>query len=152
MIAPLTGTFSTRSLMCRQRFRNGRRRTCSLYPPRQLPQLSRTSGTLLLLGFRRPRTVVVTSWPGYDHDINHGFRESGVHMGTLPLSSYLHSIFVSVWVIPWQRSFMQRIVGCSYWSPIRQFASLPLVTLVVLYTFVTLFARPFLPPPDPGLA
>lgn len=81
MIAPLTGTFSTRSLMCRQRFRNGRRRTCSLYPQRQLPQLSRTSGTLLLLGFRRPRTVVVTSWPGYDHDMNREFRESGVHMG-----------------------------------------------------------------------
>lgn len=85
MSAPLTGTFSTRSLMYRQRFRNGRRRSCSLYPPRQLPLLSRTSGTLLLLGFRRPRTVVVTSWAGYDRDMNHGSWESGVHMGVTAL-------------------------------------------------------------------
>ena len=104
MTAPSTGTFSTRSLMYRQRFRNGRRRTCSLCPQRQLPQLSRTSGTLLLLGFRRPKTVVVTSWAGYDRDINHESRESSVHMGSLPSSSYLHSIFASVWGIPWQRS------------------------------------------------
>lgn len=74
MTAPSTGTFSTRSLMYRQRFHNGQLRTCSLDPRRQLPQLSRTSGTLLLLGLR-PRMVVVTSWAGYDRDMNHESRE-----------------------------------------------------------------------------
>jgi len=138
MIAPSTGTFSTRSLMYHQRFRNGRRRTCSLDPQRQLPQLSRTSGILLLLGLR-PRTVVVTSWAGYDRNMNHESREGRPCLVILLASDICLCMGYTMAAVFMQRTVEMLVLVAD------SFASLPLVTLVVLYTFVTLFARPFLP-------
>ncbi len=61
MSAASTVTFSTRSLLYRQRFPNGQCHICSLCLPKRLLQLSRTSGILPLLGFLRARMVVITS-------------------------------------------------------------------------------------------
>jgi hypothetical protein len=63
-------TFSTRSLMYRQRFHSGLGRTCSLCRQRQL-RLSKTSGVLLLGFLRASRTVVMARLAGYERGKNH---------------------------------------------------------------------------------
>jgi hypothetical protein len=79
--APSIVTFLTRSLMYRQRSRNGQRHIYSLCHQRLL-QLSRTLGTLLLLKSLPTRTVLVTSWAGYDRDTNHESRN--LSLGRVP--------------------------------------------------------------------
>jgi hypothetical protein len=64
-------TFSTRSLMYRQRFHSGLGRTCSLCRQRQLLQLSKTLGVLLLGFLRASRTVVMARLAGYERGKDH---------------------------------------------------------------------------------
>jgi len=83
MKAPSTVKFLTRSPMYHQKFRNGRRRTCSQCRQRQALPLIETLGVLPLLGFQA-RTVVMIRPAGYEHDKNHKFRRPA-------LIVYIHS-------------------------------------------------------------
>lgn len=79
-----------RSLMYRQRFRNGRR-TCSLCRQGQPVQLSKTSGVLLPWGLLQVRTVAVTRLAGYGRGKNHESKTLALFCAFLPSLSGLHA-------------------------------------------------------------